>query len=125
MSKAKGALRHKRGTTNRNDRGSCYDRQARKRWLLKSWDADLGTDACRCADCGEVLAYDTVQADRIVPGALGGRYTRDNIQPMCGPCNIRWGNVLRDWLAAMTTAAGLPSSEDWATYAKRLKAGDI
>jgi hypothetical protein len=34
--------------------------------------------------CGQMLDYSTVQADRIKPG---GPYRRSNVQPSCAPCN--------------------------------------
>lgn len=80
-----------RGTTNRNARGSSYDRAARRAFLLRHYGD--GT-RCRCYRCGLVLTDATVTADRIVPGCEGGRYTRDNIQPACGPCNSETGGQL-------------------------------
>lgn len=63
-------------------RGSAADRRARKRWLLATFGD--GT-RCRCVHCGGWLSYETVEADRIVPG---GSYRRDNIQPACRDCNL-------------------------------------
>jgi hypothetical protein len=41
---------------------------------------------CRCVHgCGTVLTYETVEADRIIPG---GSYRHENIQPACRPCNL-------------------------------------
>lgn len=87
-----------RGTSNTNDRGNTADRRRRKAWLLATYDEDLGPDTCRCAECRVELDWDSVQLDRIVPGALGGRYTRDNIRPLCALCNIRAGVILREQL---------------------------
>lgn len=52
-----------------------------------------------CYRCPTVLLYSTLESDRIVPGVLGGRYTRDNIRPICGNCNRETGNLVRDLLA--------------------------
>lgn len=41
---------------------------------------------CDCTHCGLTLTYETVEADRIIPG---GSYRRDNVQPSCAPCNKR------------------------------------
>lgn len=63
-------------------RGNNKDRAARKRWMLRTYG-----DGTRCLcihGCGTSLTYDTVEADRIVPG---GSYRRDNIQPACRDCN--------------------------------------
>lgn len=77
-----------RTSTNRNARGSSYDRRARKRWLLaKHGD---GT-TCPCAFCGCELAFETVTVDRIIPAYEGGTYRRDNIRPACWKCNTEDG----------------------------------
>jgi len=83
-----------RGTTNRNARGSSNDRRARRRWLLQSWAADVD-GFCRCYRCGCLLSDNTITVDRIVPGALGGGYTRDNIRPACSHCNSETGGSVR------------------------------
>lgn len=98
----------RRGTTNRNARGSTRDRRARREWLVATFRAsrDLtksgystsvgqGTPACRCYRCGELLTVDTVTVDRIVPGCHGGTYRRNNIRPACGQCNSETGAPLR------------------------------
>jgi 5-methylcytosine-specific restriction endonuclease McrA len=81
-----------RGTSNSNDRGSASERRKRKCWLL-AWFGDGVT--CLCYSCGDVLLYSTLQADRIIPGILGGTYARGNIRPCCGPCNRRGGNAVK------------------------------
>jgi 5-methylcytosine-specific restriction endonuclease McrA len=40
-----------------------------------------------CVFCGAMLSNESMTLDRIIPGAKGGRYTRDNVQPACAPCN--------------------------------------
>lgn len=82
-----------RGTSNTNDRGGAPSRRARKAWLL-SWFGDGIT--CPCYSCAEPLLYSRIQADRIIPGVLGGTYARGNIRPACGPCNRRSGNAVRE-----------------------------
>lgn len=81
----------RRGTTNRNDRGSTYDRAARRAFLVAHYGD--GT-VVACYRCPELLTITTVTIDRIVPGCHGGRYTRDNIRPACGPCNSETGGAL-------------------------------
>jgi len=96
----------KRGTTNRNERGSVTDRLRRREWLVSTYRADqdvfvielfhgpltvavlrgAGEAACRCYRCGQLLTVDTVTVDRIKPGCLGGTYKRENIRPSCQPC---------------------------------------
>lgn len=87
----------RRGTSNTNDRGSAESRRIRKRWLL-SWFGD--GISCPCYSCAEPLLYSTLQADRIIPGVLGGTYARGNIRPACGPCNRRSGNAVKALIRA-------------------------
>lgn len=84
----------RRGTSNSNARGSSYDRAARRKYLVVTYESDLGAGTCRCYRCGIFLTEDEVTVDRIVPGCLGGRYTRANIRPACGQCNSETGAKL-------------------------------
>ncbi len=68
-----------------DERGSNKNRAARKKWLLSEFGD--GKEA-ECVHCGKVLNYDTVTADRIVPGEHGGSYRRGNIWPSCDTCNF-------------------------------------
>jgi hypothetical protein len=79
-----------RGTSNSNSRGSSEDRRRRRRFLLDTF-GDGTTAPCSFDGCPEVLTFETITVDRIIPGALGGRYTRDNIRPACGPHNFSDG----------------------------------
>lgn len=67
-------------------RGNNRDRAARKRWMLDTFGDGYW---CDCYHCGRPLEYDTVEADRIIPG---GSYRRDNIIPACRRCNASRGN---------------------------------
>lgn len=78
-------------------RGNNTDRANRKRWLLSQFGD--GTNA-QCVHCGQLLDYDTVEADRIIPG---GSYKRDNIQPADRHCNASRGNRL-DWVGPLIQA---------------------
>ena len=49
-----------------------------------------------CYSCAVPLTLTTMEADRIIPGVLGGTYARGNLRPVCGPCNRRSGNAVRD-----------------------------
>lgn len=102
----------RRGTTNRNARGSSSDRAARRRWLVETYRADVdvlttvsglvvatvprgeGQPACRCYRCGCLLTESTVSPDRIIPGCEGGTYRRNNIRPACEPCQSQTGGEL-------------------------------
>ena len=72
-----------------------YRRRALKIWML-SPDAGFGGDgvtvACSESDCGNVLTYDTLYKDRIVPAEKGGRYVKGNVKPHCSTCSHRQGN---------------------------------
>ena len=92
-----------RGTSNSNDRGSSYDRRRRKLWLLETFDPVLGPSSVWCAECREViLSHETIEVGRIIPGARGGRYTRDNIRPVCRPCNNALGHRTQQEIHAET-----------------------
>lgn len=80
-----------RGASNSNDRGSAEQRRRRKAWLLAT-RGDGKT--CECYRCHVVLFWSTLEVDRAIPGALGGTYSRDNIRPVCGPCNKITGNAV-------------------------------
>lgn len=67
-------------------RGNSRDRRRRKEWMLETWGD--GT-TCPCVHCEAPLVYETVEADRIVPG---GSYRRENIQPSCRGCNAARSN---------------------------------
>lgn len=107
----------RRGTTNRNDRGSAETRRRRRAWLVATYRADVdvfefvidgspmqrrsltvplgsGEAACRCYRCGVLLTVVTVTVDRIKPGIEGGTYRRNNIRPACGGCNSETGSLL-------------------------------
>lgn len=79
----------------RDLRGSNSDRRARKLWLLSAYgDGELTT----CFRCAVPLDYETVTADRIRPGAYGGRYVRENLRPACTPCQTETGNEILEKL---------------------------
>lgn len=84
--------RARRGTTNRNDRGSSYDRRVRRAWLLATFGDG---EKAPCFLCGTMLDDATITADRILPGCQGGRYVRGNIRPACGRCNSETGGRTR------------------------------
>lgn len=49
----------------------------------------------RCYRCGKLLHDGTLTVDRIIPGAHGGTYARNNIRPACGPHNSSTGATVR------------------------------
>lgn len=75
---------------------------------LLGWLRQMGlvhelVPACRCYRCALILTVDTVTADRIKPGAEGGKYRtpiqdrRDgvtNVRPACLDCNSETGGKL-------------------------------
>lgn len=98
-----------RGTTNTNSRGSAASRRARKAWVLREFDPDLGPDQARChlgvADgCLRVVDFTTVSIDRWpIPGCQGGSYRRGNIRPVCLPCNSKDGGSIRATVTVVVT----------------------
>lgn len=63
---------------------------------LKEWGYTL-VPLVRCFRCGLLMTEEQMTIDRIEPGAMGGRYTRDNIRPACGGeggCNQSLGGYL-------------------------------
>jgi hypothetical protein len=92
------------GRSNRNERGSSYDRRARRRWLV-SPEAGFGGDGVKvpCWECGRLVTEDEVIADRLVPGSEGGTYRRSNIRgPHCPGCSCRQGARMTAALRAAT-----------------------
>ncbi len=67
-------------------RGNSKDRRARKNWMLTTFGDGIHV---LCVHCKETLTYETVEADRIIPG---GSYRRDNVQPACRICNLTRSN---------------------------------
>lgn len=79
-------------------RGNSVDRRRRKLWLLTpeaGWGGDGATVPCSEFDCGSILTVETMFVDRIIPGALGGRYVKGNVKPHCATCSHRQGWVIR------------------------------
>jgi 5-methylcytosine-specific restriction endonuclease McrA len=74
-------------------RGNASDRRARKLWMLRTWGNGV---TCPCVHCNSVLSYETVEADRIIPGAS---YRRENVQPACRSCNLDRSNKV-EWAFA-------------------------
>lgn len=83
-----------------DQRGSARNRRDRKRWLLREFGDG---EKCPCVHCGAELDFATVTADRIVPGAQGGRYVHDNIRPSCAPCANRQGADMTNGKNALDT----------------------
>ena len=81
----------RRSTSNANVRGNTVERRIRRAWLVTVYGDGLHV---RCFHCGTLLDVDTVSADRIRPGVLGGTYDRDNIRPACLGCNVSDGGKL-------------------------------
>lgn len=92
----------KRGTTNRNDRGSSYSRRSRRQWVIDTWGNGVQVSCYRFARCGEILTLETLTLDRIVPGCQGGTYARTNIRPACAFCNSSTGGATRRAVTRVT-----------------------
>jgi 5-methylcytosine-specific restriction endonuclease McrA len=77
-------------------RGNSRDRAARRRWLLATFDRDLGDELARCwlqisEFCLQEVDARTLTVDRI---NAGGTYARTNIQPACRPCQNKQGALI-------------------------------
>jgi 5-methylcytosine-specific restriction endonuclease McrA len=57
-------------------------------------------DGGRCKQCGSTVE---LQFDHIIPVALRGGSTADNLQLLCGPCNRRKGAGLTSGLPTPNT----------------------
>lgn len=85
--------RVRRGTTNKNSRGSASARRARRQWLVDTYGK---AGRVRCwRGCGTWLTVETLTVGRVIPGCQGGTYRRDNIMAECGPCNFSFGGAER------------------------------
>lgn len=101
------ANRARTGRTDGQDkRGNSKDRAARRAYLLSPQAGFGGNgEVVPCAlgivsSCSMLVDNSTMEVDRIVPGALGGRYIRSNIRPTCRPCNETAGHATQRELAA-------------------------
>ncbi len=63
--------------------------KARARELRKTRWWQQKTAAGRCHYCGSVVPPKDLTMDHLVPLAMGGRSTRDNIVPSCKDCNTK------------------------------------
>ena len=85
------ALTARRSTSNSNQRGNTTERRIRRAWLVTVYGNGQNV---RCFHCATLLDVDTVSADRIRPGVLGGTYAQDNIRPAFLDCNVPDGGKL-------------------------------
>jgi hypothetical protein len=79
--KNKGALgQHKLSGAQRKKR------PALRRWMLRKFGN--GTEVPCAGGCGKILTEETMTIDRYpIPGRDGGKYYKNNVRPMCRPCN--------------------------------------
>lgn len=70
-------------------RGNSRNRRVRKLRMLSDPRFSGTGSTCNCVHCGCELSYDTVEADRIMPG---GSYAYYNVQASCGACNKQRGD---------------------------------
>lgn len=123
------------GRSNSNERGSSYDRRARRAWLLSPASGFGGNgEKVPCWECGAMVNDKTLVVDRVTAGEDGGRYTRGNIRPHCPTCSCLQGvkrtNELRrakspygdddlckgcgvHWLARHAADCALGAAEAW------------
>ena len=46
----------------------------------------------KCKLCGRAIPFDLMHGDHIVAWSRGGTTTLDNLQALCGSCNLRKGS---------------------------------
>jgi 5-methylcytosine-specific restriction enzyme A len=63
--------------------------KARARELRKTRWWQQKTAAGKCRYCGSVVPHKDLTMDHLVPLAMGGSSTRDNIVPACKDCNTK------------------------------------
>lgn len=55
---------------------------------------------CHCNLCGRAIPFDLMHGDHIVPWSLGGPTTMENLQALCGSCNLHKGSEPQDVVEA-------------------------
>lgn len=55
----------------------------------KEWREVLNTFGNKCLRCGKDGSEAKITLDHVLPLAMGGGHTKDNVQPLCSTCN-RW-----------------------------------
>ena len=61
--------------------------KAKARELRKSRWWQQKTSSCTCYYCGKKVAFKELTMDHLLPLAMGGRSTKDNLVPSCKSCN--------------------------------------
>lgn len=61
--------------------------KAKARDLRKTRWWQQKTAAGKCHYCGEKVSHGALTMDHLVPLAMGGRSTKDNLVPCCKSCN--------------------------------------
>lgn|SRR5690606_9191076 len=75
-------------------------------WLgAEDWQRILDTYGHRCLRCGRDDV--PLEADHVIPVALGGTSDPENIQPLCKPCNTSKGAKIMDFRTRCHTQLGL------------------
>ena len=81
--------------------------KARARELRKTRWWQQKTAAGRCHYCGTAVPHKDLTMDHLVPLAMGGRSTRDNIVPSCKDCNTKKRSMMPlEWEAFLAGRTG-------------------
>jgi superfamily II DNA or RNA helicase len=71
----------------------------------------------KCKLCSRLIPFDLMHGDHIVPWSRGGTTTLDNMQALCGSCNLRKGSqpqeVVRAFFPPDRMAAGSGQLRPW------------
>jgi 5-methylcytosine-specific restriction endonuclease McrA len=93
-----------------NNRERFYESQNKRRGLksktknplkIKEWKELLILYGNKCLSCG---SKDKITIDHVIPLALGGEHTKENIQPLCKSCNSKKSTKIIDYrISHLTT----------------------
>jgi 5-methylcytosine-specific restriction endonuclease McrA len=76
--------------------GKAYGTHTESEWIALRW-AVFRRDGFTCRYCGDV-ELQRPQCDHVIPRALGGPHSLDNLVTACGPCNASKGaRRLEEW----------------------------
>ncbi|MGH9106357.1 MAG: DEAD/DEAH box helicase family protein [Acidimicrobiales bacterium] len=88
--------------------------------VWRAWKLQAGL----CKLCQRAIPFDLMVGDHIVPWSRGGTTTLDNLQALCGSCNLRKGSEPQEVAAVRFALARMAPSEDlmreWQAEAMRV-----
>ena len=83
----------------RTERAKARDLRKTRWWQQK-------TASGKCYFCGKKVKFKDITMDHLLPLAMGGRSTKENIVPCCKPCNTKKKSMLPlEWEAYLESIA--------------------